>query len=75
MDLLPYVREMGIAGSIIFFLLFLRSEMKRDAVTKQLIDILPIVTAAITSTKASLDTATELMRQRARDDAAARKDQ
>lgn len=74
MDLVPYVREMGIAGAVIFFLLFLRSEYKRDAITNKLIELIPLVVSAMASTKASLDTATELMRQRARDDAAARKD-
>lgn len=66
MDLLPYVREMGAAAGVIFFGLYIRETIKRDAITKQLIDLLPQVMSAMVGTKASIDTMTEVVRDGAR---------
>lgn len=74
MDLLPYIKEMGIAGAVVFFGLFIRSELERRAMTKQLIDLVPKMVEAMVGMKASLDAVTELVRDRARRDAADRRD-
>lgn len=52
---LPYLERMGAAAGVIFFLLYLREGVKRDAITKQLIDLLPQAIAAMQGTKTSLD--------------------
>lgn len=74
MELLPYVERMGAAAGVIFFLLYLRAEYKRDAITKQLIDLLPVVMVAMGSTKTTLDNLTSTIREGAIRDAARTKD-
>lgn len=56
----PYLERMGAAAGVIFFALYLRETIKRDAITKQLIDYLPKLISAMEGTKTSLD----LMRER-----------
>lgn len=47
MDLLPYFKEMGIAGSVIFGCLYIRSEIMRNKLVDMLIDLVPKSTLAI----------------------------
>lgn len=63
MDLLPYIKDMGVAGSVIFAMLYLREYADRKATTKLLIDLLPRVTEAMVGTKASLDSLAQVVRE------------
>lgn len=55
MEFIPYLERMGAAAGVIFFTLYLRETIKRDAITKQLIDLLPQAIAAMQGTATSLD--------------------
>lgn len=62
-DLLPYLERMGAAAGAIFFMLYLRETIKRDAITKQLIDLLPRCVSAMDGTKTSVDSLREIIRE------------
>lgn len=61
---LPYLERMGAGAGVIFFALYLRETIKRDAITKQLIDLLPQAIAAMIGAKTSIDSMRELVRDR-----------
>jgi hypothetical protein len=67
-DLLPYLERMGAAAGVIFFALYLRETVKRDAITKQLIDLLPRCVTAMDGTKTSVDHLTQVLRDGVRRD-------
>lgn len=69
MDFIPYVKEMGWGGAVVFFGLYLREAYKRDGVTKQFIDLLPQVVLAMNGISTSMTTLTQQVRDGARRDA------
>ncbi len=60
MDLIPYAKELGAVGSVLFFCLYILEIRRHDDTRKKLIEVLPVMATAMTKLQTSLDLITDI---------------